>query len=69
MTAALAVFAARATDEEIAGRVIFDVAVVALAIWLLASAYRRERTGIRSTGRYVAGAILIVAILVNLGRH
>ena len=65
----LAVLAAKATDEEIAGRVIFDVAAVALAIWLLVSAYRRERAGVRSTGRYVAGVILIFAILVNLGRH
>jgi hypothetical protein len=53
----------------IAGRVIFDVALVALTIWLLGSAYRRERTGIRSTGRYVAGVVLIIVIIVNLSRH
>jgi hypothetical protein len=53
----------------IAGRVIFDVVLVALTVWLLASAYRRERSGVRSTGRYVAGVVVIVVIIANFSRH
>jgi hypothetical protein len=60
-------FLAAASNEEIAGRVIFDVLLVALAVWLLVSANRRERQGVRSTGRYIGGVVLLVAFVAAVG--